>query len=150
MKISSPAFSHNSPIPPKYTCDGEDISPPLSIVGVPHGTKSLALIVEDPDAVSGTFDHWVVYNIPVSLKSIEEGREPDGVPALNGAKRSGYTGPCPPRGTGTHHYLFKIYALDRIIDARFFTIPTKNDLMPFVESNTIASSEFVGLYSRDK
>ena len=99
MKLTSTAFIHNAPIPSEYTCDGSDVSPSLSISDVPSNAKSLILIMDDPDAPVGTWDHWVVFNIPPSTKQINKGTEPDGVTGKNNWGRTGYGGPCPPSGT---------------------------------------------------
>ena len=96
MKLTSTAFSQNGSIPAKYTCDGDDLRPPLSISDVPADAKSLALIMVDPDAPVGTWDHWVVFNVPASTNQITEGTEPDGVGGKNSWGRTGYGGPCPP------------------------------------------------------
>jgi hypothetical protein len=100
LTVKSSAFQANNPIPKKYTCKGEGINPPLSIDGVPKETKTLALLMDDPDAPRGTFDHWVVWNIPASTKNIGEKTIP-GTEGLNGMRKKGYTGPCPPSGTHT-------------------------------------------------
>ncbi len=114
MRISSAVFENEGVIPSEYTCDGRDISPPLRFEEVPEGTVSLALIMDDPDAPLGTFDHWMVWNIPPSATSIQEGKAPEGVQGKNDFGRNGYGGPCPPRGV--HRYLFKLYALDAKLD----------------------------------
>ena len=114
MRINSPAFEHEGVIPSKYTCDGRDISPPLRFEDVPEGTVSLVLVMDDPDAPLGAFDHWMVWNIPLTVTSIEEGKEPQGVQGRNDFGRNGYGGPCPPRGV--HRYFFKLYALDTKLD----------------------------------
>jgi Raf kinase inhibitor-like YbhB/YbcL family protein len=103
--VTSPAFEANQSIPEKYSCDYEDINPPLSIEGIPEGTRSLALIVDDPDAPSGTFDHWVVWNIPPSQNKIGEDTAP-GREGKNSLGQNSFTGPCPPPGK-PHHYNFK-------------------------------------------
>lgn len=109
LTIKSPAFEHGKLIPKKYTCDGQDITPPLTIEGIPKEAKTLVLAVDDPDASSGTFDHWIVWNIPASTSKIGENTVP-GTEGLNSARQQGYMGPCPP--SGTHRYFFKVYALD--------------------------------------
>ena len=112
MKIISPAFGNNQFIPSRYTCDGEDISPPLEIGDVPKEAKSLVLIVDDPDAPGGTFLHWLVFNIKPTVSLIEENEIPQGgVQGLNNFGKENYGGPCPP--FGIHRYFFKIYALDK-------------------------------------
>ncbi len=110
MKISSSAFADSQSIPARYTCDGADASPPLTFSDIPSNAKGLALVVDDPDAPSGTFDHWIVWNIPVTMTNVAEGQSPQGVAGRNGFGKSGYGGPCPPKGE--HRYQFKLYALD--------------------------------------
>jgi len=117
LSISSTAFSQGEGIPTKYTCEGEDITPPLSWSTAPEGTKSFALICDDPDAPMGTWDHWVIYNIPADSGGLAEGIPTDesltdgSKQGLNSWERSGYGGPCPPPGN-PHRYFFKLYALD--------------------------------------
>lgn len=108
MTLSSPAFANNAAIPAKYTCDGANTSPPLTIAGVPANAKSLALTVEDPDAPGGTFTHWSAWKIPPSTTSIAEGQHV-GTEEQNGFNKPGYGGPCPPGGL--HHYVFTLYAM---------------------------------------
>lgn len=143
MNISSSAFGHNESIPSQYTCDGADINPPLSISGVPDGVKSLALIMDDPDAPVGTWDHWIVWNIPPGLGSIVEDSVP-GIQGKNGWGRSDYGGPCPPRGT--HRYFFKLYALDRLIDLG--SGASKAALEKAMQGHILAQAELIGLYQR--
>lgn len=114
MELLSIAFQHGEDIPSKYTCDGKNISPPLSISDVPAAARSLALLMDDPDAPGGTWDHWVVFNVPRDTNAIEEGEEPAGVGGKNSWKRIGYGGPCPP--DREHRYFFKLYALDTMLD----------------------------------
>lgn len=109
MRLTSSAFGDGGRIPAKYTADGDDISPPLYIESVPERTKSLTLVVDDPDAPVGTWDHWVIWNIPADTKEIKEGISPEGISGRNGWGRLGYGGPAPP--SGTHRYIFKLYAL---------------------------------------
>jgi Raf kinase inhibitor-like YbhB/YbcL family protein len=150
MEIRSPAFAHGALIPSKFTCDGADASPPLSISGSPAGTKSLALIADDPDAPLGTWVHWVVWNIPAGAKSLQEGvpgKEtlPDGArQGTTDFRRVGYGGPCPP--SGTHRYFFKLYALDTTLDLR--ATATKRDLEKAMEGHVLAKAELMGKYSR--
>ncbi len=113
MRITSSAFAEGGGIPARYTCDGEDVSPPLAIEGVPAGTRTLALVVDDPDAPGGTWDHWVAFDIPVT-DTIPEGVGELGVAGVNSWGRPGYGGPCPPRGA--HRYVFTIYAVDTVLD----------------------------------
>jgi len=144
LTITSPAFKNNGSIPDKYTCDGTNTNPELNISGVPENAKSLALIVDDPDAPSGTFVHWVMWNIPVSSK-IEE-NSVGGMQGKNGKNENKYTGPCPPRGT--HHYHFKMYALDSMLDLSLNT--DKEALLKAMEGHVLAMGELVGEYNRKK
>lgn len=112
MKITSPSFQENAFIPSKYTCDGENINPPLVISDVSADAKSLALIVDDPDAPVGTFVHWLVWNIPPRVGEIKEGSLPEGsIQGTNDFGKKEYGGPCPP--SGTHRYFFRLYALNQ-------------------------------------
>ncbi len=152
LTITSAAFSPNGEIPSKYTCDGADISPPLAWSGAPSGTKSLALISDDPDAPGNTWVHWVAWNIPPDTTALPEGVQPvDRLP--NGMRqgetsfrRIGYGGPCPP--SGTHHYFFKLYALDTILDlpARALT----PQLEKAMKGHVVAEALLIGLYSRSR
>ncbi|WKZ18398.1 MAG: YbhB/YbcL family Raf kinase inhibitor-like protein [Candidatus Jettenia sp. CY-1] len=150
IEIKSPAFEEGGMIPQKYTCDGEDISPPLSWNSVPNGTKSLALICDDPDAPMGTWVHWVLFNLPANIQGLLENR-PHQKTLENGAKQGitdfkkiGYGGPCPP--SGTHRYYFKLYALDTEInlDAGI----TKQQLLKAMEGHIIAEGQLMGKYKR--
>jgi Raf kinase inhibitor-like YbhB/YbcL family protein len=143
LQIKSSAFENNQSIPKKYSCHGQEINPPLTVEGVPEEAKSLALIVDDPDAPSGTFVHWIVWNIPASTKKIEENSVP-GIEGLNSAMERGYTGMCPPYGT--HRYFFKIYALDGNLDLSINS--TKKDLEKAMDGHVLAKGELVGLFSK--
>jgi hypothetical protein len=143
MRLTSPEFEHNQYIPKKFTCQGEDISPTLIIEGVPPPTKSLALIVDDPDAPMGTWVHWVVYDIAV-VSQIEEDSIP-GKQGMNDFGRKNYGGPCPP--SGTHRYFFKIYALDKKLG-----LPegiSKEDLEKAMEAHILEKAELIGLYKKE-
>ena len=150
IKITSPAFEEGGLIPPKYTCDGVDVSPPLKWENVPQGTKSIALISDDPDAPMGTWVHWVLFNLPPETAGLPENVPPDST-LTNGAKqgttdfgRIGYGGPCPP--SGTHRYFFKIYALDAHLD-----LPAgadKSDLLAAMEGHILGRGQIVGKYKR--
>lgn len=142
LLITSRVFEDNKPIPEKYTCDGDDVSPPLKIGGIPEGAKSLVLIVDDPDAPMGTWDHWIVWNIPVTDK-IEENTVL-GVEGLNDFRKHSYGGPCPP--SGTHRYFFKVYALDTKLTLN--PNSRKKDLENAMEGHILAKGRIVGLYSR--
>ncbi len=145
MRISSPAFGHQETIPSKYTCDGTGISPELSIEDVPQGSQSLALIMEDPDAVSGTFIHWTVWNIDTSTRNFEEDAAPVGATeGLNSAREIGYHRPCPPYGT--HRYFFKLYALDIRLDLPSGAV--LSELETAMAGHILDQTEFYGLYSR--
>lgn len=152
MTLSSSAFSHNGPIPKKYTCDGEDISPPLAWADAPAATKSLALIVDDPDAPDPaapkmTWVHWVLYNIPVTTTGLTEAVKTlasGTLPGLNDWERTGYGGPCPP--IGRHRYFHKLYALDAALPD--LGKPTKAELEKSMQGHILAKSELIGTYQR--
>ncbi|MDJ0688422.1 MAG: YbhB/YbcL family Raf kinase inhibitor-like protein [Xenococcaceae cyanobacterium MO_188.B32] len=142
MKLASPAFAHQATIPPKYTCQGEDISPPLTLSNIPEGTKSLALINDDPDAPMRTWNHWLIWNIKPTGE-IKENSAP-GTQGKNSWGRNDYGGPCPPKGT--HRYFFKLYALDRELD-----LPegaTKSELEKAMVGHILEQAELVGLYQK--
>jgi hypothetical protein len=143
LKVSSPEFKDNEHMPERFTCDGDGISPPIEIGGVPKSAKSLVLIVDDPDAPSGTYVHWVVWNILSSTTSIEEGKPP-GKEGTNSNGDRFYMGPCPP--TGTHRYFFKVYALDTSLDMEDGS--SKEDVENAMEGHVLAEGQIVGLYSR--
>jgi Raf kinase inhibitor-like YbhB/YbcL family protein len=145
MKISSPAFGHNGYIPEKHTCDGQDVNPPLLIEGVPPGTKSLALIVDDPDAPVGTWVHWVVWDIRPETKEIREGAVPQGAgQGVNDFRKHDYGGPCPP--SGVHRYFFKLYALDTVLGLG--ERAKKADLEKAMKGHVIGQAEIIGRYRR--
>jgi Raf kinase inhibitor-like YbhB/YbcL family protein len=145
FKLTSPAFNHGSQIPSKYTCDGENINPHLVLHGVPPKTKSLALLVEDPDAPSGLYVHWVMWNISPEVKEIKEHAAPMGAEeGINSANDAGYTGPCPP--SGTHRYFFRLFALDAKLKLSPETL--KAQLETAMEGHLIATAELMGTYSR--
>lgn len=145
MVVTSGAFRNNSVIPVKYTCEGEDISPPLDISGLPQGTQSLALILHDPDApMKGGFTHWVMWNIAPNTSINEHFNKAE--QGMNSARKPGYIGMCPP--TGTHHYNFTIYALDRRL-----TLPTQTDkagLEEAMKDHILGQSTLTGLYKKIK
>ena len=143
MKITSPEFKHNESIPKRFTCEGQDISPALIIEGIPEGTKTLALIVDDPDAPMGTWVHWVVYDIP-PVSKIDEDSIPGGRQGRNDFRRQDYGGPCPP--SGTHRYFFKIYALDDTLG-----LPAgvdKKTLEKHMQGHILDNAELIGLYKK--
>jgi Raf kinase inhibitor-like YbhB/YbcL family protein len=153
MTLNSPAFQQNGHIPSKYTCEGEDVSPPLAWEGVPEGAKSLVLIVDDPDAPDPkapkmVWVHWVVYNIPPDTKSLPENahkaRLPQGaLPGLNEFQKTGYGGPCPP--IGRHRYFHKLYALDITLDLRG---ATKSQIERAMQGHVLANAELIGTYQK--
>lgn len=146
MKLTSIAFENNQSIPTKYTCDGDNINPELSFVGIPESAKSLTLIMDDPDAPRGTFDHWIVFNIPTNTPGINEGSPGlPGLPGLNSAGQTKYTGPCPP--DREHRYFFKLYALDTMLD--FPTEkPDKKMIEDKMKGHILEQAELIGLYNR--
>lgn len=144
MKLTSPAFENNQSIPVKYTCDGEDLSPPLKIAEVPAEAKSLVLIVDDPDAPVGDWVHWTVLNIPPQTAEIAEGKAPEGLEGKTDFGTPGYGGPCPPGGT--HRYFFKLYALDTKLNLP--ASAKKADIEKAMEDHIITRTELVGIYKR--
>lgn len=145
FKLTSPAFNHGSQIPSRYTCDGENLSPHLIIHGVPPHTKSLALLVEDPDAPAGLWIHWVMWNIPPETREIREHTVPMGAEeGYNTRGKSGYAGPCPP--SGIHRYFFRLFALDTKL--KLAAASDKLMLEAAMESHIIATTELMGSYSR--
>jgi Raf kinase inhibitor-like YbhB/YbcL family protein len=151
MQLTSPAFEHEGHIPGKYTCDGANINPPLHIANAPNGTKSLVLIMDDPDVprhlrAEGIYDHWVVFNIPPETKEILEGHEPMGTHGANTSGGTKYVGPCPPGGE--HRYFFKLYALDTHL-----SLPekaSKKDVEKSMEGHILAKTELMGKYERSR
>jgi Raf kinase inhibitor-like YbhB/YbcL family protein len=152
MKLESSAFSANGLIPPKYTCDGQDISPPLSWDEPPAETQSLALIVDDPDAPGRIFVHWVLYDIPPQVRQLTEKIAPQktlpngGIQGKNDFGKFGYGGPCPP--SGTHRYFFKLYALDRPLELA--SAATKDQLEAAMDGHILAAAELIGRYARQR
>jgi Raf kinase inhibitor-like YbhB/YbcL family protein len=152
FKLTSTAFPHGGEIPAKYTCEGQDISPPLAWTGVPPNAKSLVLIVDDPDAPDPaapkmTWVHWVLYNIPPGAGSLPEGAKelpPGTLQGLNDWKRTGYGGPCPP--IGRHRYFFKLYALDAML-ANLGQV-SKAKLEAAMKPHVIAHTELMGTYQK--
>jgi Raf kinase inhibitor-like YbhB/YbcL family protein len=144
LTVRSPAFENNKLILSKYTCDGDNVNPPLIIEGAPEETKSLVLIVDDPDAPMGTWDHWIVWNIPPTSK-IEENTVP-GTEGINDSRKHSYGGPCPP--WGTHRYFFKVYALDTKLDLS--SNSRKKDVEKAMQSHILAKGELIGLYQRSR
>ncbi len=154
LTITSTAFEDGGPMSAKYTCEGDDISPPLKWDGVPDGTHSLALIVDDPDAPDPaapkmTYVHWVLYNLPPDSDGLPEETRTNGLPSgtlegLNDWQQTGYGGPCPP--IGRHRYFHKLYALDTVLDD--LGQPTKDQLLRAMKSHVIAEAQVVGTYQK--
>ena len=151
IQLSTSAFTEGSSIPAKYTCDGDDISPPLKWSGVPQGAKSIALICDDPDAPVGIWVHWVLYNVSSTVAEL-----PEGVPTsevisggarqgINDFKRIGYGGPCPPRGN-PHRYYFKLYVLD--IELSLKPRAAKKDVVSAMQGHILAEGQLMGTYKR--
>lgn len=151
FEVKSSAFQHEGDIPRKYTCDGADVSPPLNWTSPPRGTKSLALICDDPDAPVGTWVHWVLFGLPPETRELPEGIPTDKV-IPNGGKQGindfgniGYGGPCPPPGPA-HRYFFKLYALDAEPDLK--PGATKKELVKAMDKHILAQAELMGRYRR--
>ena len=151
IRITSTAFADGQPIPAKYTCDGNDVSPPLQWTNTPANTKSFALIADDPDAPMGTWVHWVAYNLSPSMGALPEGVEKsqfitgNAMQGLNDFHRLGYGGPCPPSGK-PHRYFFKIYALDTVLNLTPGL--TKRELLQATNGHVLAEGQLMGTYQR--
>lgn len=145
LKISISAFAYGEKIPEKYSCKGLDISPSIKISGIPVGTESLVLIVEDPDAPVGLWIHWLLWNIPLTGE-IAEGTVPEGaVQGLNSWGRNDYGGPCPP--SGTHRYFFRLYALD--VSLHLEAASSKAEVEEVMEGHVLGQAEWMGLFSKE-
>lgn len=154
LSITSTGFAHQGEIPRRYTCEGDDSSPPLSWSGIPTGTRSLALIVDDPDAPDPkapkiTWVHWLLFNIPPSVAGLPEAVKPAALPAgtkegKNSWGRTGYGGPCPP--IGRHRYFHKLYALDTVLEG--LSTPTKEELEKAMAGHILAQAELIGTYAK--
>ncbi|MDV3308721.1 MAG: YbhB/YbcL family Raf kinase inhibitor-like protein [Cyclobacteriaceae bacterium] len=143
ISVTSTAFTEGQSIPRKYTCDGDNVNPPLTIENVPAETKSLVLIVDDPDAPGGTWDHWVVWDIPAVTEILEN--SVPGTQGMNDSERQRYSGPCPP--SGTHRYFFKVYALDTLLGLD--PSSTKRDVEEAMKGHILAQGQLIGTYSRE-
>lgn len=149
IMVSSPAFKHEGLMPKDHTCDGKDISPALEWSGLPNNTKSIALICDDPDAPMGTWIHWVVFNIPASIKEIGAGADEKSLgPSVRQGKNSwnrlGYGGACPP--SGEHRYFFRVYAIDTMLEVK--NEPTKAQLIDAMKGHVLAEGEIMARYTR--
>lgn len=146
LSISSQAFAPGAEIPATYTCKGKNVNPPLNISGMPEAAKSLVLVLHDPDGVGGDFVHWVVWNIPVSAGAISENSLPVGAAqGQNGGGQNKYMGPCPPAGTGTHHYLFELYSLDKTLSLKPDT--DRDQLQKAMQGHILSQATLTGLFS---
>jgi Raf kinase inhibitor-like YbhB/YbcL family protein len=143
MKLSSSAFTDGQSIPARHTCDGENVSPPLALEDIPDGAAVLALIMDDPDAPVGTWDHWVAFDIPLAA-AVPEGVGSLGIPGRNSWRRTGYGGPCPP--SGTHRYFFRAYALDRPLGLGQGA--GKKQVLAARKGHVLAEATLMGRYSR--
>ncbi len=147
LTIKSPEFGNNEMIPSKFTCEGENINPELKISGVGAETKSLVLIMDDPDAPMGTWVHWTLWNIDPETAVIPQNSVPEGaVEGITSFRKPGYGGPCPP--SGTHRYFFKLYALDKLLELG--TQTTAGDIEKAMEGHILDSAELIGLYKKVK
>lgn len=150
LQVTSPAFDQGGMIPTKYTCDGADVSPTIKWGSSPEGTKSFALISDDPDAPAGTWVHWIIFNIPPDANELAENIPPEkklpngSKHGTNDFKKIGYGGPCPP--SGTHRYFFKLYALDSGLDLN--PGATKKELLSAMEGHVLDEGELIGKYKR--
>ncbi len=144
ITVSSPAFEDGAAIPSEYTCEGADISPPLAWTGVPADAAALALVVDDPDAPSGTFTHWVVLDIPAGTDHVDEDSAPAGAQARNSAGRASWFGPCPPGGT--HHYRFTLHALSEATGLRDGV--ALGEALGAIQERSVAQGRLVGTFSR--
>lgn len=150
MTLQTSAFSHEEAIPREYSCDGENVSPPLRFEDAPEGTKTYALIMDDPDAPGGTFVHWVYYDIPASVKELPRGVDtsaepsPGGIQGKNSFGKTGYGGPCPPGGE--HRYYFKLYALDTELGLEAGA--SKEQVVEAMQGHILEETQLMGTYAR--
>lgn len=147
LTLRSPAFTHGGPIPGRYTCDSDNVSPALSFDQVPRDAETLALVMDDPDAPSGAFTHWTWWNLPVSVAALADDahmREKGAIEGTNSFGDIGYGGPCPP--TGTHRYNLRLYALDTTLDLAEGA--SRKDLDAAIQGHVVAQAELLGTYAR--
>ncbi len=145
LTVSSAAFADQADIPTEYTCDGEEESPPLRWSKVPDGTRSIAILVDDPDAPQGNFTHWVITGLPPTTRHIDAGALPKGaIEGTNGAGKTGWVGPCPPKGK--HHYVFRVFALDTALSK----VLDRTELKEAIDGHILASGKLVGLYRKQR
>ena len=145
MKLTSPAFEYDAVIPERFTCEGIDVNPELNIEDVPSAAVSLVLIMDDPDAPPKVWEHWTVFNIPATTVKISENSVPEGVQGMNDFKKVEWGGPCPPPGK-VHHYNFKLYALDTILDLD--SSATKTDVEEAMQDHILEETVLIGTYER--
>jgi Raf kinase inhibitor-like YbhB/YbcL family protein len=145
IQITSSAYTEGGMIPRQYTCDDKNVSPPLAWTGVPTTTLSLVVIIDDPDAPSGTWVHWVLYNLPPELTSLDQGASGVGTEGKNDFNRTGYGGPCPPKGS-THRYYIKVYALDSVLVLKAGA--TKSQVENLMRGHILAQGQLMGKYGR--
>jgi Raf kinase inhibitor-like YbhB/YbcL family protein len=148
LRVSSTAFSEGQTIPRNYTCDGQNISPPLEWSGAPGGAKSLTLICDDPDAPGGTFTHWVLYDMAPDTSGLTEGSSGRGKEGINSFGTAGYGGPCPPVGHGPHRYFFHLYALD--VDSLGREGSSRKDVEMAMKNHVLAEGHLMGRYERKR
>lgn len=153
MVVTSSAFKDGERMPDRYTCIGENVSPDIAWSNVPDKAKTIAMVCDDPDAPTGTWVHWVIFNIPAGVQRIPEAvphqeKLSDGsIQGINSFGKTGFGGACPPKGHGRHHYFFKVYALDRDLDLD--VAATKQDLETAMIGHVLATGELMGIFSRD-
>jgi Raf kinase inhibitor-like YbhB/YbcL family protein len=143
--VNSPAFGEGATVPTQFTCDGNDAPPPIKVSDSPAGTRSFAVIMDDPDAPKGTFTHWLAYDIPASKSDLQVNA---GKSLRNSFGRDGYGGPCPPPGHGPHRYFFKVYAVDE--PSLRLAGQTRQDLEKALETHTLATAALMGRYERPR
>jgi Raf kinase inhibitor-like YbhB/YbcL family protein len=143
--LASNAFENAQAIPERYTCDGDDVSPPLGWTSVPEGTRALALVVDDPDAPSGVFTHWVAWDLDPAADGLDEG-QPAPSEGRSDFGTTGYRGPCPPAGHGRHRYVFRLFALDT--EVGLAPGASKADLEQAIAGHVLTTAELVGTYER--
>jgi Raf kinase inhibitor-like YbhB/YbcL family protein len=144
FRLTSSAFREGETIPRQFTCDGDDLAPPLAWSDAPDGTRGFALIMDDPDAPHGTFTHWMLYDIPAAATGLTD--QPAGTSLRNDFGRSGYGGPCPPVGHGPHRYLFTLYAVD--VPSLALKTKTRQALERVLQTHTLATARLTGRYER--
>lgn len=148
FNLESPSFENGGKIPVSFTCDGRDVSPRLQWTGPPQGTRSYALVVEDPDAPDGIFTHWVLYDIPAELTDLPESANQLGVAGRNDFEEVGYGGPCPPQSHGDHRYYFRLHALD----VESLDVPegaTREQIDKLMDGHVLSTAELMGVFRRE-